>query len=87
MLRVEQTVIQPQGYETIAVGGVLLDTDLPPDCLGLVVGTAGVLNVTMRNGHQINSLPFQEGLTPGLFVKIHTGGTAENIVAVGTFPT
>lgn len=48
-------------------------------CKGLIVGTAGTLNVTMKNGHVISNFPVYQGFIPGRFKSIQTGGTAQNI--------
>lgn len=55
---------------------------LPDECRGLLVGTAGTLNVTMANGEARTSVPFQAGITPGRFASIQSGGDAENIWVV-----
>jgi len=48
-------------------------------CIGLLIGTAGTLNVTMRNGHVISALPVPVGFLPGRFASVQTSGTAQNI--------
>ncbi len=65
---------------------VLVDAGVPSgttvlneNCRGLLVGTAGSLNVTFANGEQRNGVPFQAGINPGRFGEVRSGGTAENI--------
>jgi hypothetical protein len=55
---------------------------LPPHTRGLLVGTAGTVNVTMVNGEARLLLPLLAGINPGLFLSIQTAGTAEDIWAV-----
>lgn len=49
---------------------------------GLLIGTAGYLNVIMQNGQTRTGVPFQAGINPGLFktVLTSTSGTpAQNV--------
>lgn len=83
--RAESFVIPPVDFVLVSATTVAADTDLPANCRGILVGTAGFLNVTMQNGSAPNSMPFIEGLTPGFFtkVRISTGaGAASNVWAV-----
>ena len=54
----------------------------PANTRGLMVGTAGTLNVVMANGQTRTGVPFPAGFTPGFFAAVNTGGTAQNIWAV-----
>jgi hypothetical protein len=55
---------------------------LPPNTRGILLGTAGTLNVTMENGSARLLVPFQAGINPGRFASIQTGGTGSNVWAV-----
>lgn len=83
MPRAEQWVIPPTDFIQIAPGEVTVDTDLPENCRGLLIGTAGSLNVTMANEQERDSVPFLQGITPGFFATIRiSGGGAQNVWAI-----
>lgn len=69
----------PNDFVLIAAGVPAGTTVLSDRCRGLLVGTAGSLNVTMRNGNVRTGVPFQAGVNPGQFASVQSGGTAENI--------
>lgn len=81
--RAESFVIPPIDFVLVGAGEVTSTQNLPENCRGLLVGTAGFLNVVMQNGQTRNGVPFIEGLTPGFFAQVldSTGG-AQNVWAV-----
>lgn len=81
MTRTEQYVIPPVHFVQITATTPSGTTVLPRGTRGLLVGTAGTLNVRTLAG-TLSLLPFIEGVTPGLFTHVDAGGTAINIWAV-----
>ena len=83
MPRAEQYVIPPVDFVLVSATAVTTDVNLPEGCRGLLVGTAGALNVTMSNGQERNSVPFIQGINPGFFqtVRVSTGG-AQDVWAI-----
>jgi len=69
----------PNDFLLVAVASPTTTVNFDEGCRGILVGTAGLLNVTMRNGHAITGVPFQAGVNPGRFASVQSGGTAENI--------
>lgn len=49
---------------------------------GLIIGTAGTLNVTFPDGTTADGIPATEGFFPFFVAKVRTGGTASNIWTV-----
>ena len=52
---------------------------------GLLIGTAGYLDVTMEDGSEALGLPFQAGINPGAFAVVQEstgGGAASNVWAI-----
>ena len=80
--RSEQLVVPPVDFVLVSTAAPASDITLPEGCRGLLIGTAGTLNVTMQNGSQRNGLPFLQGQNPGFFATVRTGGTAANIWAI-----
>lgn len=69
----------PSDYILISAGAPAGNFDCHAECRGLLIGTAGFLNVTMKNGHVIANLPVQPGILPGFFASVQAGGTATSI--------
>ena len=68
----------------VANGQVGTDTPLPEETRGLLIGTAGSLNITTIGGDR-DSVPFQVGITPICATAIRVSnqmGDASNIWAV-----
>lgn len=78
----EQYILPPQQFVLVSSGSVTADIELSENCRGLLVGSAGTLNVTMQNGTMANGLPFLQGVNPGFFKVIRSGGNAENTWAI-----
>lgn len=83
--RAETFVLPPRDFILVSAAaptgtGVLT---LPEDTRGLLVGVAGVLNVTI-NGEARDGLPFPVGLMPGFFTEVRrdAANTAANIWAI-----
>lgn len=57
------------------------DINAPADCRGLLVGTAGVQDVTMQTGQTRDLIPLVAGVNPGRFKAIRSdaANTAANI--------
>lgn len=76
-------VVPPYDFVLVASGAVGVDTDLPENCRGLLIGTAGSLNVVMSNGVERDDVPFIQGINPGLFRTVRiSGGGAQNVWAI-----
>lgn len=57
--------------------------DLPNGlCKGLLVGTPGTANLTTHNGTARDGIPLQAGFNPIRALRVRTGGTAADIVAL-----
>lgn len=85
-----QHIIPPEDFVPVADTTPTGDVTLPENCRGLVAGTEGFINVTMRNGERRDGLPLCQGINPGFFATVHetTGqGAAENIWAIGSAST
>lgn len=56
---------------------------LPDNCRGLLIGTAGVLDITI-NGSPKTGVPFISGINPGRFesIQVAAGNSALTIFAV-----
>lgn len=76
------SVAVPSDFIQLAASTVGSPVDCPRGCRGLLLGTAGTLNVTMENGEDRDGLPLPAGVTSGRFKALRTGGTAENIWAI-----
>ena len=83
MPRSEQYVIPPEDFILVSATEVGADTELPANCRGLLVGTAGALNVVMTTGQERDNVPMIQGINPGFFrtVRVSTGG-AQNVWAI-----
>ena len=75
-------VLPPSDFILVSAAAPASDIALPPNCRGLLVGTAGNLNVTMQNGAMRNGVPVFQGQNPGFFQTVRSGGTAANIWAI-----
>lgn len=75
-------VVPPYDLIPVSSGVPSADVDLPDNTRGLLVGTAGSLNITMENGEQRDAVPFVQGTNPGRFRQVRIGGTAQNVWAV-----
>ena len=83
MPRSEQFVVPPEDFVLVSAGEPNSDVALPEGCRGLLVGTAGALNVTMRRGGTRDSVPMVQGINPGFFSIVRTtAGGAANIWAI-----
>jgi len=69
----------PNDFTVVSAGVPVGTVVLSDECRGLLVGTAGSLNVVMKGGVVRTGVPFQAGINPGCFVEVRAGGTAENI--------
>jgi ABC-type uncharacterized transport system permease subunit len=59
------------------------DADLPNGtCAGLLVGTAGTLNVMDASGAIVANVPVQAGYNPIRVKQVRAGGTATSIFAL-----
>jgi hypothetical protein len=59
------------------------DADLPHGiCAGLLVGTAGTLNVMDASGTIVTGIPVQAGYNPISVRQVRLGGTAGQIFAL-----
>lgn len=74
--------VPPYDFVLVSTGAVGSDVALPLKCRGLLIGVAGNLNITMANGNTRDNVPFIEGINPGYFSVVRTGGSATNIWAV-----
>ena len=86
MARRAESSVQPP-VDLILVHATTPDEEvvLPANCRGLLVGTGGILNVTI-NGDAKTSLPFTAGINPGFFQSVQASdglsGPAANIWAI-----
>ncbi len=81
MPRAEQIVLPITGLVLISAGSPISNTPLPAETRGLLIGNAGVLNVTIQGTAHL-LVPFVAGVTPGFFESVQAGGSASNIWAV-----
>ncbi len=72
----------PNDFALQSSGAPTGEIPLPDGTRGLLIGTAGSLNVTMQNGEIRVAVPFQVGINPGRFKSIQTGGTAASVWAI-----
>ena len=82
--RHDKSVRPPTDLILVASGQVATDTPLPEETRGLLIGTAGNLNITTTGGNR-DSVPFQAGMTPicATAIRVSNGmGDASNIWAV-----
>lgn len=79
--RSEAQVRPPRGFVLVSAGIPSTDIVLPDGTRGLLIGSAGALNVTI-DGVQLDGLPFQAGTNPGFFEVVRSGGAASNIWAI-----
>ena len=79
--RAEQWVIPIQDFVQIAPGVPATPTPCPENTRGLLIETAGTLNVTMANGQERDGVPFQQGYNVAFIAAVRAGGTASNIWA------
>jgi len=75
----EKYVSLPRSFSQVFSGTPDSEQTLSDECRGLLIGTAGSINVTMANGDVLTGLPVFAGINPGRFASIQTGGDAENI--------
>ena len=81
--RHDKAVIPPSDFVLVAAGEPGGTIALPDNCRGLLIGTAGALNVTMQNGSARDSVPMAAGVNPGQFAAVRaTVGGAQNIWAI-----
>lgn len=66
--------------EIIGATPPVSDIELPDRTGAILVLTAGVVNLTMNNGHEF-SMDLPIGILPGDFKTIRAGGTACNVFA------
>lgn len=83
MPRAETFVLPPFDFLPVASGAVLFDTTLPSNCRGLLIGTAGALNITME-GNNRDDVPFQVGQNPGFFQIVRAANGTAAVAATGT---
>ena len=81
--RLESYVVPAIDFVLISTGAVLVDTNAPDNCRGLLIGTAGALNLTMSNGNQRNQVPFQVGPTGGFIRTIRAANGTAPVAATG----
>ncbi len=74
--------LPPQDFVQLHAAAPAAPVACPEGTRGLLVGTAGTLNVTMTGGVERTGVPFPAGFTPGFFTVVRAGGTAQNIWAV-----
>lgn len=83
--RAESQVTPPTDFVLVSTTAPTMGADitLPAGTRGLLVGTGGLLSVTLKSARR-DGVPFPVGLMPGSFVTVHTdaGNTAANIWAV-----
>ena len=72
----------PSDFIQQFTGAADSEKTLPQNTRGLLVATAGTVNVTMHNGTARLLVPLVAGYNPGNFVSIQSGGTATNIWAI-----
>ena len=81
--RHDKAVTIPNDFVLATVAAYVSGGDIvaPENCRGLLVGTAGVQDVTMQNGQTRDLIPLTGGITPGRFKAIRSdaGNTAANI--------
>jgi hypothetical protein len=66
-----------------APSGTIVISQTPYPCRGLLVGTAGVLDVVMEGTTVLTGMPFIAGLNPGRFKELRgTANTVANVWAV-----
>ena len=83
MPRAEQYVLPPHDLILVSTAAPATDIDLPENCRGLLVGTAGSLNIVMQTGQERDDVPFFQGINPGFFSRVRTSvGGAQNIWAI-----
>lgn len=51
-------------------------------CRGILVGTAGTLNMTDLEGNVLTDVPIQQGYNPLFATSFQAGGTADDIWAL-----
>ncbi len=81
MPRFEQIVIPISDLLLVSAGSPVGDTPLPAAVRALLVGNAGLLNITIA-GKNYDLVPFIAGLQPGFFQAVRAGGSASNVWAV-----
>lgn len=57
-----------------------MDVELPHDTGALLIGLAGIINLTMKNGSEI-SMDLPIGIIPGSFATVRSGGTVCKVFA------
>ena len=80
-MRAEALVLPPEDFTLIATGTVATTTACPTGCRGLVIGVAGTINFTMKNGTAKTGMVVPAGVFPGFFQSIESS-TATGIWAI-----
>lgn len=82
----EKSIAIPNDFEFQTAGPYTMGADiaLPDNCRGLLVGVAGVQDVTMANDEDRDLVPLVAGINPGRFKALRSdaSNTAENIWAI-----
>lgn len=85
----QKSVAIPEDFVLVSATTVASDTTLSTltarPIRGLLVGTAGYLDVTMLNGEERDGVPFQAGINPGAFKIVRESvavGAAANVWAI-----
>lgn len=86
MSRHDKSVRVPTQFVLLTAAAYTAGGDIltPPDTRALLVGTAGVQDITMMNNTTADLLPLQVGINLGEFKALRSdaGNTAANIWAV-----
>lgn len=86
MPRAEQWVVPAEQFVLLTSTALTAgnDVDCPSGTRGLLVGTAGAQDVSMRDGSTADLLPLIQGVNPGFFatIRVDAGNTAANIWAI-----
>ena len=83
--RHDKSIAIPKNYILVSLAAITSgDQTCPKGTRGLLVGTAGAQDVTMRNGETADLIPLQQGYNPGEFETLRSDGanTAANIFAI-----
>lgn len=86
MPRHDKSIAIPEDFEQLESGALTtgMDVACPEGTRGLLVGVAGVQDVTMENGEERDLVPLVAGINPGRFaaIRVDASNTAENIWAI-----
>ena len=82
MKRAEQRILPVRDLIEISATTVTVDFECPPNTKGLMINTAGTLNITMENGNERDGVPLASGFNPCFITEVRSGGTASGVFCV-----